>query len=54
MFTTIFLIIGGRATRAALAFYRDLLGATVGYEFPTDGEPGWTCRCPRGPPGHRP
>jgi lactoylglutathione lyase len=42
MFTTIFPIISTRDLRAALAFYRDLLGATVGYEFPgPDGEPGY-------------
>ena len=42
MLTTIFPIISTRDLRAALAFYRDLLGATVGYEFPgPDGEPGY-------------
>jgi lactoylglutathione lyase len=42
MFTTIFPIITTSKLRAALAFYRDLLGATVTYEFPgPDGEPGY-------------
>jgi lactoylglutathione lyase len=42
MFTTIFPILTTRDLRAALAFYRDLLGATVNYEFPgPDGEPGY-------------
>ena len=42
MFTTVFPIISTRDLRAALAFYRDLLGATVGYEFPgPDGQPGY-------------
>ena len=42
MFTTIFPIITTADLAAALAFYRDLLGATVSYEFPgPDGEPGY-------------
>jgi len=42
MFTTIFPIITTTDLGAALAFYRDLLGATVSYEFPgPDGEPGY-------------
>jgi lactoylglutathione lyase len=42
MFTTIFPIISTPDLAAALAFYRDLLGGTVGYEFPgADGEPGY-------------
>ena len=42
MFTTIFPIITTPDLAAALAFYRDLLGATVSYEFPgPDGEPGY-------------
>jgi lactoylglutathione lyase len=42
MFTTIFPIITTTDLRAALGFYRDLLGATVSYEFPgPDGEPGY-------------
>jgi lactoylglutathione lyase len=42
MFTTIFPIITTNDLPAALAFYRDLLGATVAYEFPgPDGEPGY-------------
>jgi lactoylglutathione lyase len=41
-FTTIFPIISTRDLGAALAFYRDLLGGTVDYEFPgPDGEPGY-------------
>jgi lactoylglutathione lyase len=41
-FTTIFPIISTRDLAAALAFYRDLLGGTVDYEFPgPDGEPGY-------------
>jgi lactoylglutathione lyase len=42
MFTSIFPIITTSKLREALAFYRDLLGATVTYEFPgPDGEPGY-------------
>jgi lactoylglutathione lyase len=42
MFTTIFPIISTPDLRAALAFYRDLLGGTVDYEFPgPDGEPAY-------------
>jgi len=42
MFTTIFPIITTTDLPAALGFYRDLLGATVSYEFPgPDGEPGY-------------
>lgn len=42
MFTTIFPIITTPDLAAALAFYRDLLGATVSYEFlAPDGEPGY-------------
>jgi lactoylglutathione lyase len=42
MFTTIFPIIITADLRAALAFYRDLLGATVVYEYPgPDGEPAY-------------
>jgi lactoylglutathione lyase len=42
MFTTIFPIITTADLAAALVFYRDLLGATVSYEFPgPDGEPGY-------------
>ncbi len=42
MFTTIFPIITTKDLAAALAFYRDLLGATVSYEFPgPDGEPAY-------------
>ena len=40
MFTTIFPIISTSDLAASLAFYRDLLGATVSYDFPgADGEP---------------
>jgi lactoylglutathione lyase len=42
MFTTIFPILTTTDLTAALGFYRDLLGATVSYEFPgPDGEPGY-------------
>ena len=42
MFTTIFPIITTSKLGAALTFYRDLLGATVTFEFPgPDGEPGY-------------
>ena len=42
MFTTLFPIIVTRDIAAALGFYRDLLGATVSYEFPgPDGEPAY-------------
>ena len=42
MFTTIFPIITTADLAAALAFYRDLLGATVSYEFRgPDGEAGY-------------
>jgi lactoylglutathione lyase len=42
VFTTVFPIITTTEIGAALGFYRDLLGATVSYEFPgPDGEPGY-------------
>jgi lactoylglutathione lyase len=42
MFTTIFPILTTSDLGAALGFYRDLLGATVAYEFPgPDGQPGY-------------
>lgn len=42
MFRTIFPILVTADIRAALGFYRDLLGANVTYEFPgPDGEPGY-------------
>ena len=42
MFTTVFPIITTRDLDEALRFYRDLLGATVSYEFPgPDGEPAY-------------
>lgn len=42
MFTTIFPIIATPDLAAALSFYRDLLGATISYEFSgPDGEPGY-------------
>lgn len=42
MFTTSFPIITTTDLPSALAFYRDLLGATVSYEFPgPDGEPAY-------------
>lgn len=40
-FTEMFPIIGTKHMPAALAFYRDLLGGTVTYQFPPDGEPGY-------------
>jgi lactoylglutathione lyase len=41
-FTSIFPIVTTRDLGAALGFYRDLLGATVTYEFPgPDGQPGY-------------
>jgi len=41
MFATVFPIISTRDLEGALGFYRDLLGATVSYEFPSpDGKPG--------------
>jgi lactoylglutathione lyase len=40
VFNTVFPIITTRDIGAALGFYRDLLGATVGYEFPgPEGQP---------------
>jgi lactoylglutathione lyase len=42
VFTTIFPIITTPDLPAALGFYRDLLGGTVGYEFPgPDGQPAY-------------
>ncbi len=42
MVSSIFPILTTRDLGAALGFYRDLLGATVTYEFPApDGEPGY-------------
>ncbi len=42
MFTSIFPIITTADLSATLSFYRDLLGATVSYEFPgPDGEPAY-------------
>jgi lactoylglutathione lyase len=42
MFTTVFPILTTRELAPMLAFYRDLLGATVEYEFPgLDDEPGY-------------
>jgi lactoylglutathione lyase len=40
MFTQAFPILSTSDVGRALVFYRDLLGATVTYQFPTDGEPG--------------
>jgi lactoylglutathione lyase len=40
MFTSLFPILATRDLAAALGFYRDLIGATVTYEFPgPDGKP---------------
>ncbi len=42
MFTSLFPILATRDLGAALGFYRDLLGATVSYEFPgPDGAPAY-------------
>ena len=41
MFTAMFPILSTPDVERALAFYRDLLGATVTYQFPPDGEPGY-------------
>jgi lactoylglutathione lyase len=42
MFKKLFPILVTADLRAALGFYRDLLGAKVSYEFPApDGEPGY-------------
>jgi lactoylglutathione lyase len=42
MFRSLFPILTTRDLQAALGFYRDLLGATVTYEFPgPDGEPAY-------------
>jgi lactoylglutathione lyase len=42
MYSSIFPILTTRNLRAMLGFYRDLLGATVTYEFAgPDGEPGY-------------
>ena len=41
MFTEAFPILSTSDVSRALAFYRDLLGATVTYQFPPDAEPGY-------------
>ena len=41
MFTEAFPILSTSDVGRALAFYRDLLGATVTYQFPPEGEPGY-------------
>jgi len=42
VFTSVFPIIATRDLEAALGFYRDLIGATVSYEFPgPDGRPAY-------------
>jgi lactoylglutathione lyase len=41
MFDELFPILSTRDIKQALAFYRDLLGAIVTYQFPADGEPGY-------------
>ena len=42
MFTSLFPILVTADLNAALGFYRDLLGATVSFEFPgPDGEPAY-------------
>ena len=41
MFTEAFPILSTSDVGRALGFYRDLLGATVTYQFPADGDPGY-------------
>jgi lactoylglutathione lyase len=41
MFQEAFPILSTRDLPGALGFYRDLLGATVTYQFPATGEPGY-------------
>lgn len=41
MFEELFPILSTPDLARALSFYRDLLGATVTYQFPADGEPGY-------------
>jgi len=41
MFQEMFPIMSTRDLPRALSFYRDLLGATVSYQFPVTGEPGY-------------
>ncbi|MGN9909804.1 VOC family protein [Phytohabitans sp. LJ34] len=41
MFDEIFPILTARDLPAALGFYRDLLGGTVTYQFPPEGEPAY-------------
>ena len=41
MFTAAFPILTGPDLPRALGFYRDLLGATVTYQFPADGDPAY-------------
>lgn len=41
MFTDAFPIISTPDMERALGFYRDLLGGTVDYRFPPEGEPGY-------------
>jgi lactoylglutathione lyase len=41
MFDEIFPILTSADLPAALGFYRDRLGATVTYQFPPEGEPGY-------------
>jgi lactoylglutathione lyase len=41
MFEEMFPILSTADLPRALGFYRDLLGATVTYQFPADGEPGY-------------
>jgi lactoylglutathione lyase len=41
MFTEAFPILSTSDVGRALAFYRDLLGATVTYQFPPEGDPGY-------------
>ncbi|MGH8933353.1 MAG: VOC family protein [Egibacteraceae bacterium] len=41
MFTSAFPILHTPDLQRALGFYRDLLGGTVTYQFPPEGEPGY-------------
>lgn len=41
MFTELFPILTTRDMPRALAFYRDVCGGTVSYQFPPEGDPGY-------------
>ena len=46
MITQLFPILATHDLDRSLAFYRDLLGGTVTYEFPGGEDPPCTSRCP--------